>query len=178
MHKTTLAQLKTNGILAVAAIAGATALLAADVAMAEEEAAAYKMVVFSDQRHGAKVAKGNYEKAIAKITAAPERRRDVFETKTNLCVAYTKSGDLENAETNCEAALVYIREKHAAAPSTNAIGLRYEKYLSVALSNRGVLYAVNGDLDSARSTFEEAMELKARISMPKRNLARLDSEQT
>lgn len=175
MHKTTLAQLTTT---VIAAVAGATVLLTADVAMAEEKATAYKMVVFSDQRHGVKVAKGNYEKAIAKITAAPERRRDVFETKTNLCVAYTKTGDLENAETNCEAALAYIREKHAATPSSNGIGLTYEKYLSVALSNRGVLYAVNGDLDSARSTFEEAIELKARMSTPKRNLERLDSEPT
>ena len=172
MSKTTHAQLTATLVATLAAAAG---LLAVDVAHAEDKAAAYKMVVFSDQRHGVTVAKGKYEKAIEKLTAKPERKRDAFETRTNLCVAYTKSGELEKATASCDAALALIREKQARTASPSAdVELANERSLALALSNRGVLYAVHGDHENARSNFEEAMGLKARLAVPKRNLARLD----
>ena len=172
MRKTTLVQLTAT---LIATLAGTAALLAVDVAHAEDKSTAYKMVVFSDQRHGITVTKGKYEKAIAMLTAKPERKRDAFETRTNLCVAYTKSGELEKATASCDAALALIREKQVRTASLSGDAeLAYERSLALALSNRGALYAVHGDLENARSKFEEAMELKAHLAVPKRNLARLD----
>ena len=172
MRKTTSFHLTAT---LIATLAGTAALLAVDVAHAQDNSTAYKMVVFSDQRHGVTVKKGKYEKAIEMLTAKPERRRDAFETRTNLCVAYTKSGELEKATASCDAALALIREKQVHSSSLPAAAqLANERSLALALSNRGVLYAVHGDLENARSTFEEAMGLRARLAVPKRNLARLD----
>lgn len=170
MHKTKLTRVTTA---AIAVIAGATALMTAEVSYADDKTAAYQMVVFSDKRHGIKVTKGNYARAIEKITSSPERRSETFETRTNLCVAYTKTGDLDNAVASCDAALAYIQEKQAALKSSGN-ELTYERYLSLALSNRGVLYAVDGDVDRARSSFEAAMQLRAKLAAPKGNLARLE----
>ena len=170
MHKSKL--MKVTAV-AVAAIAGAAALTTPDVSYADNEAAAYQMVVFSDRRHGIKVTKGNYAKAIERITSSPERRGEAFETRTNLCVAYTKAGDLDNAVESCDAALAYIQQKERAL-TANGNALMFERYLALALSNRGVLYAVDGDVDRARSSFEAAMGLRAKLAAPKGNLARLE----
>lgn len=173
-----------NGIMKKAALPllAALSLVAAMPAAAENPAEVYRMVVFSDAGHGAAVMRGKYEKAIARITAAPERSYNAFEKSTNLCVAYTKSGDLDNANDACDSALSSIRAKLAAlsegAKAARTARLTYDKHLALALSNRGVLHAVEGDEASARESFEAATEASPSLSAARTNLARLDTPES
>ena len=137
------------------------ALLAAAPLAAEETDSAYTMTVIIDAAHGSKVAAGKYARAIEKITAR-KSGRDPYSRQTNLCVAYTKTGELDKATTACEAALAITRD--------GKIGRTYR---AVALSNLGVLHAAKGSRDIARRTFREALDLDSGLSAPKTNLARL-----
>ena len=170
LNKTTIVSLAPLAMLAATLLAGPT--------NAGEKEPAYTMTVFSDTGYGRKVTRGKYAEAIEKITAPSYRLRDKFESKHNLCVAYAKSGDLDNAAQSCDAAIALMRGKLSRMSRTTRKvfleELSYDAYLAMALSNRGVLYALNGDRDRARSDFQEALELKAGTSAPKVNLARLD----
>ncbi len=140
---------------------------------AEETDEVYTMTVIVDAAHGTKVAAGNYERAIEKITAA-KRSRDAYSKQTNLCVAYTKTGALEKATAACEAALAIMldgREPRSAYFATAEQADRV--YLALALSNLGVLQAAKGSTDEARATFLRAVELDTDLSAPKINLARV-----
>lgn len=156
-----------------------TALLASLIAAAplaaEEADPAYTMTVIIDAAHGSKVAAGKYERAIEKITAR-KTARDAYYRQTNLCVAYTKTGELEKATEACEAALAITLG--GKKPRSSYLGTvpseRIERmYLAVALSNLGVLHAAKGSPDFARRSFREALELETGLSAPKINLARL-----
>ena len=54
----------------------------------------------------------------------------------------------------------------------------YRRFLSVALSNRGVAYALNGELDLARDDFNAALAIRGTAREAKANLARLAEVQT
>ena len=144
----------------------AASLLAAGPLTAGETDPVYTMTVIVDAAHGSKVAAGEYERAIEKITAG-RSSRDAYSKQTNLCVAYTKTGALEKATAACEAALAIVLD-----------GGRHDRmYLALALSNLGVLHAAKGRTDIARRTFREAVELETRLAAPKINLARLAREE-
>ena len=137
------------------------AVLATAPLAAEETDPAYTMTVIIDAAHGGKVAAGKYERAIEKITAR-KNSRDPYSRQTNLCVAYTKTGELDKATRACEAALAITRD-----------GKIDRMFRAVALSNLGVLHAAKGSQDIARRTFREALELDSGLSAPKTNLARV-----
>ena len=140
---------------------------------AEETDEAYTMTVIIDSAHGTKVAAGNYERAIEKITAA-KRSRDAYSTQTNLCVAYTKTGALEKATAACEAALTIMLDGRKSRSPHFAVAEQADRvYLALALSNLGVLQAAKGSTDKARATFLRAVELDTDLSAPKINLARV-----
>jgi len=152
------------------------AALACTSTLADEPA--YTMTVIADASHGAKVAAGEYDAAIAKITAK-SHSTDRFSELTNLCVAYTKSGDLENANAACGAAVDQMRAKlpsRGSALTYLSDDVLNRRYLAVALSNQGVLHAVSGEPELARKNFIEALELRASLRAPKTNLARLNME--
>lgn len=152
------------------------AALACTSTFADEPA--YTMTVISDAAYGAKVAAGEYDTAIAKITAK-SRATTRYSELTNLCVAYTKSGDLENASAACGAAVEQMRAKlpsRGSAFTYMSNDVRDRKYLALALSNQGVLHAVSGEPELARESFLEALELKASVKAPKVNLARLEKD--
>ncbi len=157
----------------------ATASVSVAAAHETDDAAQYTMTVISDTAYGGRVIKGDYEKAIEKITSS-RRPGDRFSTATNLCVAYTKSGDIENAQEACGVALALIEGRQLEL-SKSRLDDYYEQrllrvHLALALSNRGVLHVINGDTESARNDFEAALELRAGVSAPAENLARLDRE--
>lgn len=137
----------------------------------------YTMAVISDLSYGNKVMTGDYDRAIELVTAKKQQGADVFPANTNLCVAYTKKGELEQAELACEtaviearAALVRKRRGNVGSPIGTRVPLRE---LALALSNRGVLRAVQGETDKARSDFTEAASLETGLDAPEINLARL-----
>ena len=142
---------------------------------AQEVDPSYTMTVIIDAAHGGKVVSGKYERAIEKITAS-KSRRDSYSRQTNLCVAYTKTGELDKATEACEAALANTRDKknpRRSTPGPAYTGRVDRVYLALALSNLGVLHVAKGSPDIARKTFHEALELDTGLSAPKVNLARL-----
>ncbi len=158
-------------------LAASAAILLSVNAHAVKPAPVYTMTVFEDERFGGEVQAGNYADAIEKLTPVTERRKNDFAAATNLCVAFTKSGDLENAVDVCNRAVAVAR-KGARRTSTSSAGIfavtTSRTRLALALSNRGVLRAALGDAELARRDFEEAVKLRAALSAPKINLARLD----
>ncbi len=152
--------------MAFAVLAGAALAVTSGSATAEEEMGAYSMAVVVDAAQGRAVHNGKYEKAIARLTESKRRHRDQFARHTNLCVAYTKTGNLEKAETACQEAVTLYED--------NKIGT--ERNHAVALSNRGVLHAVKGDVELARADFEAATELYRFVRITRDNLARVEME--
>lgn len=148
-------------------------------AIADEQAPQYTMTVFSKQSHSGKVLKGEYESAINQITAGRVSKRKPLASLTNLCVAYTKVGELELAEDACNAAVALAekrREKRSrAVQSPTDIEAADRTDLAVALSNRGVFHAARGETELAQADFEASLELGVGLSAPEINLARLDS---
>ena len=172
----TLADMKMNRafVLTCAVLLGPVFSLPA--AAEETTAAVYKMTVIKDEAHGRRVTAGKYELAIDKITRGGVRAKDRFADQVNLCVAYAKTKDIENANASCNAALAGLKKQETRA-TRNKRSLLYSNYqrnLAVALSNRGVLFAVSGDTERAKENFAAAIELQTSVShIAKSNLERL-----
>lgn len=157
--------------------AGAAGLLLAasmQVASAQDSQSAFVMTVIADRAQGEKVISGDYAGAIEAITAPGSPQRDDFAASNNLCVAYTKSNDLARAGEACAEALRASRA--TAGPSYDAYRNRRDHAL--ALSNRGVIRAITGDVDGARGDFERAAKLNDRLRAVPDNLARLERADT
>ena len=146
-------------------------------AWSESDKPRYQMAVFSDVAHGTKVLSGDYDQAITKIHTG-SRSADELHTQTNLCVAYVKSGDVDAAEKACEEAVLAAKSLGSATlPSFIGVSpaQRRARYLAIALSNRGVVKAVLGDLEAARKDFADAMAQSSGIATVKANLERIES---
>jgi len=148
-------------------------VLACGHALADNEEPVYTMTVIVDAAHGSKVAAGRYERAIEMITAK-KRASDSYSEQTNLCVAYTKTGDLNKATHACESAVELMRDDGSQHDARTGVRARMQRvYLALALSNLGVLQVARGTPDIARENFREALALEAGLSAPKINLERL-----
>ncbi len=162
--------------LALRNAAALAALLGASVSHAD--APSFTMTVFEDAAHGSKVVAGRYDTAIERLTRAPVRFGNDVEGLTNLCVAYTKSGKLDEAVVACETAVTLLEAKNRKLPANNkARGYAQRQYateLAIALSNRGVLRVAQGEEELAAKDFERAAELQTGVSAPAINLARLE----
>ena len=155
-------------------LALAASLVACAPLAAQETDPSYTMTVIVDTAHGSKVTAGKYERAIEKITAS-KSNRDPYSKQTNLCVAYTKTGELDKATEACEAALALTLDSRS--PLRSYLGAAQARkadrvYMALALSNLGVLHAAKGSPEIALRTFREALELDTGLSAPKVNLAR------
>ncbi|WOJ94804.1 hypothetical protein R0135_06450 [Congregibacter variabilis] len=115
----------------------------------------YKMAAVSNRARGNVVLAGDYEKAIEVLDSKGAKQ---FASSTNLCVAYTMTGELQKADLECGTALKLSQEKAAG------------RDMAVALSNLGVLKAVSGDLSGARQDFTRALELNRKLSEASDNL--------
>ncbi len=152
-----------------AAVAFALSALAFSVsAGADEQKIPYTMTAITDASFGTQVTEGHYETAIQRISAPTFNRQGSFESKTNLCVAYTKNAQIDEATAVCDAAVSRLKRMSSVEMSRTD--------LAIALSNRGVLRAVKGEIELARKDFQDAIELRSGLSAPETNLARLDSD--
>ncbi|NNF39960.1 MAG: hypothetical protein HKN64_01190, partial [Woeseiaceae bacterium] len=131
-----------------AACASVILLCSAAALHAEEQKLYYTLTAIEDVSYGEEVVAGDYDTAIEGILSSAKVRRSGFEAQTNLCVAYTRSGDFEKADASCNAALAALEKR--SRPATAALldlsqsrRVR-ERYLALALSNRGVLRAITG----------------------------------
>ena len=160
-----------------AACAGGFLLCSASALQAEEQRLYYTLTAIEDVSYGEEVVAGDYDTAIESILSSAKLRRNGFEAQTNLCVAYTRSGDFEKADASCNAALAALgkRSRPATAALLDPSRSRRvrERYLALALSNRGVLRAITGKPELARNDFEQAAELKFGLDVADVNLAKL-----
>lgn len=154
-----------NAALAALLITATTSM----PALADEEPAVpFTMAVIIGEAEGSKVQAGKYEQAIERITRSGRRMPRYFADQLNLCVAYTKTNDIQKASAACEGAIAEVKEeesrvsrsKNDRAPRV----LAYRANLALALSNRGVLRAATGDRKRARQDFLAAIELQTRDS--------------
>ncbi len=151
----------------------ATGLTCGAVSLAHPQLENFEMTVVSDAAFGRKVMDGKLESAIRGIEASTTRPALEFFAQNNLCVAYTKTGQFNDAEKACDAAIA----KTLPARQLKASGYTQvdRRYAAMALSNRGVLRALMGEKVRAEEDFSAAVDLKARIGAPKRNLEYLQT---
>lgn len=162
-----------NNLKPARACAALSALLLALPVLAHPVQTKLEMTVVSNAAFGNSVVSGDFAAAIEKIEALDAQRSGEFFVNNNLCVAYTKNGDLERAAKACDAA---VREARADTRSRFALG-GDQRHRAIALSNRGVLRAVTGDRENALRDLRKAVKLRARVSAPTRNLEYIESNE-
>jgi hypothetical protein len=134
----------------------------------------YVLTVIDTSRHGMDVLEGEYQDAIVRIREDGTADLD-FSESTNLCIAYTKSGDTVSALANCDRAVDIAREtngmpwfSHSSAPYNVR---RKDLDLVIALSNRSVVHATAGEDLLALEDLREADALKPYLRAVSKNLA-------
>lgn len=161
------------------AITTAAILCSGAALHAEEGKLVYTLTAIEDVSYGEAVVAGDYDIAIEGILSSAKVARGGFEAQTNLCVAYTRSGDFEKADASCDAALAALKKRSRTSTATGTASFysrrTHEKYLALALSNRGVLRVVSGAPDLAREDFEKAANLKFGLDVVDANLAKLEA---
>ncbi len=142
--------------------------LGATSAMSHDVNSKFAMTVIRDAAHGAKIVAGNYGGAIERLADGRYRSSEKFFAANNLCVAYTMTSRFDAAKESCSTAVEMMQRDRLTDASTIAA-----RYYAIALSNRGVLRAMNGEGEMAREDFEAASKLRAGMAVPTRNLGYL-----
>jgi hypothetical protein len=150
-------------------IAAALSTFVAGFALAADPIS-YEMVAYTDGVGSDKLFARRYEDAIATVsTYRGETLEDRLIASTNLCVAYTSVRDFAAADDACSSALKIARRVDVVPGSR----LRHNTETAKALSNLGVLKALQGDIGGAASDFRKAARM-TRWDGPQRNLAYLE----
>ena len=137
------------------------------------------MNFYANSAEGAAVDEGAYETVIEKLTRKDARGARRIADQVNLCVAYTKTRQLEQATRACDQALA-MAGRRVVRP--NLAGYYHaerniaNEQRAIALVNRGVLHAVAGDADIARELFEMADDLDTSVDSGAVNLLVLQRE--
>lgn len=159
---------------AKAALVTAALTIAAGSVQAETP---YVFTAIDTTSHGSDVINGRYDKAIARIRKDGEADFN-FSQNTNLCIAYTKSGDVATAKESCDRA-VNIARKTNGLRRLSSGGLEPHLFrardmdLVIALSNRSVVHAANGEYALAFEDLREADALRPQLRAVSKNLALL-----
>jgi len=150
----------------------------AGTADADTDVKPYAMTVHEDRAYGHSILKGKLDHAIKKLSANPKASARP-ENATNLCVAHAKARNLDKAIAACDVAVAELTSKKIAIEKHpnryDELRISVQTDLSIALSNRGVLFAVKGEHDKARKNFLSALQLEHDRSRAEDNLARLNS---
>lgn len=130
---------------------------------AEQNADAYRMAAISDAAYGEDLLLGQYERLIGELGGKKVRQSERFVVHNNLCVAYVLAKDLDNARRACDVAVKTSARSQIA------------KHVAVALTNRGVIYALSGDTAAARRDFKAAIKARRNLAEPNENLMKLET---
>ena len=146
----------------------------------EEQPDAYVMTVYSDAAHGSKIIDGAPKDVIAKLSSKDGARSNALAGQVNLCVAYTKTMQLEKAAEICDSAIAAALKDARRLERSGIFGRQTTQVAdtgrAIALTNRGVLHAVTGEKAKARLMFEMALMLKSKEESARTNLLFLDRE--
>lgn len=162
--------------LIVSALLTATAVFPLQANADEEQQMKFEMVVIANQAFGDLVSNGKYELAVRRITG--RRNFAPYATATNLCAALTMLGKYDQAEPRCDEAIKLAEKQPVPAPrgwkGINQVAAKR----AVAYSNRGVMHILRGNVSGAEKDFVTAIERKADLGAPTRNLAKANIEST
>ncbi|MEO0574483.1 MAG: hypothetical protein AAF004_03405 [Pseudomonadota bacterium] len=132
---------------------------------------AFVMSAVENEAAGDEILAGDYAAAVTNLMGNARLIGDGFSKATNLCVSLTLGGQIDDAERQCSRALRYSRAHRRSLDG----GAQAKRFHAVALSNRGVLRAVSGDLDGAERDFERAAKISASIENAELNLEHLSA---
>jgi len=162
------------------ALAAMMSLFGSAGVMAETDApTGFVMNYYEDAAQGALVEDGAYETVIDRLAARSTDSARRVADQINLCVAYTKTKQLDKATESCDYALAKAGKRvsrNSLLESHTAAQERANAERAIALINRGVLHAVNGETDEARELFELAAGLETRNESAEANLLVLQRE--
>lgn len=154
----------------------AAALVASQPLLADSIPAVYEMSVIEDAAEGRRLTQGDFTTAIDELSEPRLFGSTTFATSNNLCVAYTMTKKFEQAAAACDDAVAARgRVRHPARWYNSTVTRTRVRDKALALSNRGVLRAVTGDVAGARVDFEQAIAMEAELDSPEANLVRLDA---
>lgn len=137
------------------------------------EPRSYEMVAYVDGAGSEELFDGRYTDAIEAASAArTESSAAHLQASTNLCVAFTVTGDLRAADEACARALRLAR-RHDASPGDR---IRRGEESGKARTNLGVLKALRGDTHGAAEDFRRAARIGGWDGAT-RNLAHLEASQ-
>ena len=150
-----------------------TVTLMCSAAKAEDVDPKPTVTFIENAAQGRKITRADYESAIAGLEESGADGIGAFYTANNLCVSHLKLGNLDDARVACDDAVVRInalidaprRQQVRDVPSADR-----ERFLAVALSNRGVANAAIGRAERALADFRAAIEADSRFSGAKTNL--------
>ena len=164
-----------HGIKLAALLCAATTVQADDM-----DTGRYVMTVYSDMAQGRAILKGEAGELIEELGENKSGKVFTLEENNNLCVAFTQASQVDNAISACDAAVLASAERTQRTRkfhSTRSLRVRQARTgQAVALANRGVLYALTGELDAAREMFEMALALDSKKSQIKTNLGLLEED--
>ncbi|MBN1239259.1 MAG: hypothetical protein JXB36_12215 [Gammaproteobacteria bacterium] len=161
----------TRHFTLLAAAVFATAIGNSGRSLAAE--ASYEMTAYVESLSGRRAASGDYGGAIeyASRRAAVRDPETRLIESTSLCVAYTMTGSFDEAHAACEDALESAQRVDDRA---SHMTFRSESETARAMSNRGVLKAVTGDMAGAEDDFRAASTMSGGSNASGRNLAHLE----
>ena len=134
----------------------------------DKPAGRFVMTVYEDMAQGRAILEGSPQAMIDRVTQEDSGADLSFPENVNLCVALTQVKRVADATRACDAAVNASRKearrlKRTASPAFMPSG-ETKDVIVLALTNRGVLYAVTGELEKARELFNEALDLQTRRS--------------
>lgn len=127
-------------------------LMASGSFLASANTNGYKMVLIENTPGAASLQAGQFAQGISE-TLAHRAEAGSFAQQMSLCVGFTKSGQLHQAETACNNAVA------AASKFTLANSSEKREMRGYALTNRGVLRLLQSDNLAALDDFNRAAEL-------------------
>jgi hypothetical protein len=165
---TMLARKKTALLLSAAITNGAFSLAAR-----ADGKSSLELGYYADFPGGKELAAHDYSAAIAAALAVGvgADSTTALVGATNLCVAYTMTKAFREAVESCDAAVALARQIDGPASRR----LSPPDATTRALSNRGVLRALSGDVAGAAKDLQSAVRSGATKSAPQRNLEYLSS---
>ncbi len=165
-----------KGKTILGAMLGLLCVLSAQAGEAPPDA--FVMTVYSDLAHGSEILDGEFDAVVDKLADRSGRGSRDLVNQVNLCVAYTKTRQLEKATAACDSAIAISVKEARRLARTEPFGRRTtliaDTDRAIALTNRGVLYAIAGNHAKARVMFEMAMLLESKEKSASTNLAQLE----
>lgn len=149
----------------------AAALVAAAPAVAQKDDSLYSVVAIQDAPLGEALMRRDAETAIERLTSKTARHGARFAEQNNLCVAYILDKDVAAARNVCDTAVSLGERRARTADAWERPRLKGD--YAVALTNRGVLRALTGELAEAAQDFEVAQRMNRSLKEPRDNMARL-----